>query len=331
MAMEQGWQDFLREQFVIGSRVRVRELAVSNPHIAQGAEGTLAEIDDTGGFHVRFDNGISANLRIGADRFLVEPPQPHTLKLYMPLTADFYEPDEYGDTNEEPTELSGESLTAYADKIVAALVRERTDEEAERGIMHWYHKDDGVDRKVRSVLFTAEKRNNRLWGVAECRVAGELEPEEMKTLKDYVTGQASDGWGEGFEQRTIKIDSDSELYVHLWNYDKSWSLQTEEERFGPAYAEGLPEMCFSTLNTTGELICIKRGESGYYPSDWNTSDKERNRQIADDANEARGITKAQEQAMVAGSMFGWHVPAADPAFHETQGPQEEQMGGMTLG
>ena len=331
MAMEQGWQDFLREQFVIGSRVRVRELAVSNPHIAQGAEGTLTGIDDTGGFHVRFDNGISAELRIGADRFLVEAPEAHTLKLYMPLTADFYEPDEYGDMDWEPCKMDSRDLLEYKSIITAALVENRMPEEAERGIMHWYDEDDGVDRKVRSVVFAAEEREDRLWGVAECRVAGELEPEEMKTLKDYVTGQASDGWGEGFEQRAIKIDSDSELYVHLWNYDKSWSLQTEEERFGPAYAEGLPEMCFSTLNTTGELICIKRGESGYYPSDWNTGDRERNRQIADDANEARGITKAQEQAMVAGSMFGWHVPAADPKFHETQEPQDEQMGGMTLG
>ena len=88
-------------------------------------------------------------------------------------------------------------------------------------------------------------------------------------------------------------------------------------------------MCFSVLPDTGALICIKRGESGYYPSDWNTNDKERNIQIRDDANESLGVTDAQRKAMEAGSMFGWTVPGADPAnYQEHQGPQ---MGGMTFG
>ena len=200
-------------------------------------------------------------------------------------------------------------------------------EETERGLMRWYGEQDSLDAKVRSAVFTVEARDGRLWGVAECRVIGELTTEELAELKDYIGGQASDGWGEGFEQREIPVDG-GELYVHLWQWD-DWSIRTEQERFSPQIAEGLPELCFSTLRSTGQLICIKRGESGYYPSDWDTGDKEQNVELADRLNEELGVTPAQRQAMEIGSMAGWDVPGADPRNYEIQ--REEQIGGMTLG
>lgn len=247
-------------------------------------------------------------------------------KLYMPLTADMYQRNEWGDQEDESVELDGRALRDYEGSILKALRDNQMPEEAESGIMHWYDKHDGVSAKVRSAVFTAEERGGRLWGVAECRVVGTLTPEELGTLKDYVTGQASDGWGEGFEQREIDAD-DGDLYVHLWNYSDDWSIETEQERFAPKVAEGLPELCFSTLQTTGELICIKRGESGYYRSDWSTNDKEQNVELADLNNEKLGVSPEQRQAMEVGSMVGWDVPGADP---KNYGGHEHQMGGMKL-
>ena len=148
-------------------------------------------------------------------------------------------------------------------------------------------------------------------------------PAQEKAMK---TGSMF-GWGEGFEQREISVDDGGELYVHFWNSDE-WSIQTEQELFSPKLAEGLPELCFSTLPGTGELICIKRGESGYYHSDWNTDDPTHNRELADYNNERLGVTREQRLAMECGSMHGWNIPGADPKVYEQNGMK---MGGMTLG
>ena len=77
----------------------------------------------------------------------------------------------------------------------------------------------------------------------------------------------------------------------------------------------LPETCLSVLASTGLLVVLKKGERGYYRSEWDTGDKAKNREIADLHNRQRGISEIQEAAMVAGSMFGWKVPGADPQWY----------------
>ena len=144
------------------------------------------------------------------------------------------------------------------------------------------------------------------------------------TLPSLCEASHNDGWGEHLEQQEILVWNGCELYIHLWN-SEDWSIQTEQERFAPKLAEGLPPMCFSTLPGTGALICIKRGESGYYPSDWNTNDPRHNRELADYNNERLGVTQAQRLAMECGSMHGWTVPGADPGYYE------QHQGGQTLG
>lgn len=81
----------------------------------------------------------------------------------------------------------------------------------------------------------------------------------------------------------------------------------------------LPEVCFSILPSTGDVIIIKHGESGYYRCEYSTEDKAFNREFANDRNANLGVSKAQVEAMLAGSMYGWDVPVADPKSYDVNG------------
>ena len=232
------WLEFLRGQFPAGSRVQTWEL--DDPRNTRKEAGTLDHIDDEGRFHVRQSDGGEHILTLGEESFSVHPPEPTLLKLYMPLTATIYPLDEWGDVAPScECQLGGRDLLIYENDIRYRMDENYLPEEAERGLMHWYHKSDSVNEKVLSVRFVVEKREGKLWGVADCRIQGKLTPNELQTLKDYLSGQASDGWGECFEQQEIRVDG-GELYVHLWQWE-NWSIQTEQERFGQTQAQEPPD------------------------------------------------------------------------------------------
>ena len=81
----------------------------------------------------------------------------------------------------------------------------------------------------------------------------------------------------------------------------------------------LPRQCLATLPETGELVTISRHENGYKLSPDSTPDPEANRRIADKSNRSKGMTKAQEAAMLAGALRGWDKPEAKPWNYETDG------------
>ena len=81
----------------------------------------------------------------------------------------------------------------------------------------------------------------------------------------------------------------------------------------------LPEHCYAVLPSSGQLIEVRRGEKGYYPCAYSTGDCAYNQVLANYFNAHEGITKAQAAAMLAGSMFGWNVPAADPSRYDLEG------------
>jgi hypothetical protein len=68
--------------------------------------------------------------------------------------------------------------------------------------------------------------------------------------------------------------------------------------------EKLPALCALHHITTGKPVIVKRGEMGYYPQEDDFD--------VDFFNEVHGITENQKMCMQIGSMYGFHVPGADP-------------------
>ena len=136
--MDRKMVDFIKEQYPPGTRIRLNSMDDPYAPILPGTEGEVDFVDDEGQIFTNWNNGRTLPLIPGEDSFTVLPPKLTTLKLYMPLTADLYERNEYGDFDDSSTLLEGRELRGYQDQITAALVKSRMPEETERGLMHWY-------------------------------------------------------------------------------------------------------------------------------------------------------------------------------------------------
>lgn len=139
------------------------------------------------------------------------------VKFYSPLTADFFpnEPDyedEFYDEYEGYPQ-DGHELLEYETAIRDAVENDTRDFGGD--LMQYYHEDDSVRNKVVTAVPSVEVHGNKLCGCLTVELKETLLDDEQTVLCNYITGQYSDGWGEGFEQREIDV-GDGKLYVHFW-------------------------------------------------------------------------------------------------------------------
>ena len=149
------------------------------------------------------------------------------MKFYSPLTADFFpnEPD-YEDEFYDEYEgypMDGHDLLQYADAVDEAVKKDIADFNGD--LMQYYHEDDSVRQKVVSAVPSVEIHGNKLCGCLNVELRESLNEGEQAVLCDYISGQYSDGWGEGFEQRDIRVE-DGTLAVHFWQ-DHDFELKRD--------------------------------------------------------------------------------------------------------
>ena len=149
------------------------------------------------------------------------------MKFYSPLTADFFpnEPDYEDEFYDEygGCPLDGHDLLQYADAVDEAVKKDIADFNGD--LMQYYHEDDSVRSKVVSAVPSVEIRGNKLCGCLTVELKETLLDDEQTVLCNYISGQYSDGWGEGFEQRDIRVD-DGTLAVHFWQ-DHDFELKRD--------------------------------------------------------------------------------------------------------
>lgn len=144
-----------------------------------------------------------------------------TIRLVSPLCVQVFDP-EIDEFNYTPSPVS--TAAPYADEINRAIEGSLVTE-TPGGLMDYWHGSDTVRHKVVSLKPYVEFIDGELMGVCDMVCKADLMPRELSEVKDYLSGQYSDGWGEGFEQRPIKTQ-DGELYISFWD-SENFSIRTE--------------------------------------------------------------------------------------------------------
>ena len=129
---------------------------------------------------------------------------------YCPLQATII------DGNGNEWNIAQEDLPVYENEIQLKI---ENCQEADMDMAAYVGKHANMRDKLLYAEWGVENRNDRLYGKISCYFSAPLSTEENERLKDAITGQNSDGFGEGFEQRGIKTE-DGEIHVSLWNHEE---------------------------------------------------------------------------------------------------------------
>lgn len=155
----------------------------------------------------------------------MDPEEMIRIDLLTPLSGTFYPdepdmetPDEWDFYEGDFVKMDGADLAAYQEEI-----QEMVDKENELGsengepcnLMEYFYGSYAINEKVQSAVVSVKEIDGVLYGCTTLQLKEFLDTQQLKELCEYITGQYSDGWGEGFEQRDIAIDGGT-LNVHFY-------------------------------------------------------------------------------------------------------------------
>lgn len=140
---------------------------------------------------------------------------------YCPLMVQMND-DDYGDL----FEVENGYAVANEDSIKEALQKEQNDDL--NNMADYFDGSESAKEKLISAVWDVENVGGELFGVIHTKLCEAFTPAEEQEWIEELTGQASDGFGEGFEQREISTD-DGDMYVSFWNSGDEYFMENESD------------------------------------------------------------------------------------------------------
>lgn len=151
---------------------------------------------------------------------------PVTESFFFPLTLRIAE-----DKDEEAYEIDASFLRYYIADVREAIQRDRARDLNNMARYYW-DTNGTISQRVRAKLlstdWTVEQRGQAVFGQVDVRLTAPLTEVETESLKNWIAGQNSDGFGEGFEQSPIETE-DGDLYISFWHSGDDYFVYTREE------------------------------------------------------------------------------------------------------
>ena len=141
-------------------------------------------------------------------------------KYYCPLAVLVYD-----DYDGYYSEYDGDFASKYE-----SAIREKLDVEndMDANMAEYFDGSNSAVSKLRSVVWGVEDIRSVLYGCITAELTEHLIGSEKDEFKDWICGQNADGFGEGFEQRPIRV-SEGEMYVSFWNSSDEYFIYDEKE------------------------------------------------------------------------------------------------------
>lgn len=155
-------------------------------------------------------------------------------RFYFPLTVNTYEMEDGYMDWDNPTEADGRTAYRYRGDIENALDEYNAGDD----MAQYFHGSETAKSKIASAEWHFEAVGACLYGRVDVALTEPLTAEETEAVKEWITGQNSDGLGEGFEQRRIDTHDGNTIFVSFWNFSDNYYVKAETEFKTSVYDDG---------------------------------------------------------------------------------------------